>query len=105
MVLGSLIKGLSNAGIHPLPDAPYNGHSFAQLRISLETMPVPTLCETMRWNGYRGGSRVVTCGVAEALDVKACQAEGILFGLQLDKALSISGGRFGPLQLDGGAQA
>lgn len=57
MVLGSLIKSLSTAGIWPIPEPPYEGVTFSQLVDSIEGLEIVSLCDKTNPDGSHLAAR------------------------------------------------
>jgi hypothetical protein len=47
MILGYLIKGLSAAGLWPVPEPPYEDITFSQLVVHIEGLEIVSLCDKM----------------------------------------------------------
>jgi len=55
MLLGSLIKALQAAGLHPLPQSPYTGISFVEVSLKLTDLQIHALCENWILPMYTAG--------------------------------------------------
>lgn len=83
MVLESLIKGLSAAGVYPLPKRPYNGISYANLSKVLQSITFPSMCESMAKMGLRSMSQLKACDITKELHEGVRKARLQLKRLQL----------------------
>ena len=82
MVLGGLIKGLTAAGLNPLPVSPYQGVSYSKLSKALKGMSLPSLCGLhfrTTSSSLRGG-----CRIQEGLHANVEKVDSILKAVNLE---------------------
>jgi hypothetical protein len=85
MVLGGLIRGLVDRGLHPLPAGPYESVSYASLSDLLQSMALPSLCERLQEMRFGKRPDKKACGLKETLNSVIRQAGSARTGLDLCK--------------------
>ena len=78
------MKGLTTAGLNPLPLSPYQGISYSKLSTSLKNMSLPTLCELLPATTNSLNKQISDCGVKKRLHDKVEKAGSILKAINLE---------------------